>query len=141
MRQFQVLACVLFNRPYDEDELFDEPLPDSGEAFDSDDGSDPEEGEALSDEPLIGYYTTRYVSAQSVAEAVHYVEEALTTDDEFPESRIFDLSCTEVQFHDLEQEIREDSRSPDIPGIWYEEGMGFFSQIEIERPHLPGFEH
>ena len=90
---------------------------------------------ALADEPLIGYYTTRYVTAQSVAEAVHYVEEAMTTDEDLPSGRLFDVACTEVEFRDLDPEIREEAGNPDVPGVWYEEGLGFFSQIEMEQPH------
>jgi hypothetical protein len=128
MRQFQIQACVLFERPHPQEELFDESIPFT-------DDTTEEEAKSLADEPLIGYYTTRYVTAMSVAEAVHYVEEALTTDEDLPQGRIFDVSCTEIRVEDVERETREEASNPDVPGIWYEEGLGFFSQIEIERPH------
>ena len=131
MRQFQIQACVLFDRPYSQDEIFEEPLPFSEDTTE-------EEAAALAEEPLLGYYTTRYVTSQSVAEAVHYVEESLTTDEDLPEGRLFDVTCTEIQFPDLDADIREKSQNPDVPGIWYEEGLGFFSQIEIERPYSSG---
>jgi hypothetical protein len=129
MRQYQIQACVLFDRPYPQEELFEEPIPFSEDTTE-------EEARTLAHEPLIGYYTTRYVTAMSVAEAVHYVEEALTTDEDLPQGRIYDVTCTEIRVEDIEREVRQEAGSPDVPGIWYEEGLGFFSQIEIERPHL-----
>jgi molybdopterin-guanine dinucleotide biosynthesis protein A len=129
MRHFQIQACVLFDRPYQQDELFEEPLPFS------EDTAAPE-AQGGDEEPLIGYYTTRLVAAQAVAEAVHYVEEDLTTDEDMPHGRIYDIGCTEVRVEDLEPEIREEMKnSPDVPGIFHEGAYGFFSEIEIERPH------
>ncbi len=127
LRQYEIQACVLFERPYRQEELFEEPLPFEDGAASGD-----------KDEPLIGYYTTRYVTAQSLAEATHYVEEALTTDEDMPSSRIIDLACTELEFETLSPEIRSDSGNPDIPGIWYEEGMGFFSHLESDQMHHQG---
>lgn len=128
MKQYQIQACVLFDRPYKQDELFDEPIPFSEDTTSA-------EAMRMDDQPLIGYYTTQFVTAQSVAEAVHYVEEALTTDEDMPESRVFDVACTEVRFEDLDPEIRSEVKNPDIPGIWFEGSLGFFSEIEVERPY------
>ena len=129
MRHFQIQVCVLFDRPYKQEELFDEPLQFSDDTT-SLDAMNPD------DEPLIGYYTTRLVTAQTMAEAAHYVEEDLTTDEELPKGRIFDMACTEVQMEDVEPEIRGEAfNSPDVPGIWHEGGLGFFSEIETEHPH------
>jgi hypothetical protein len=128
MRQFQIQACVLFDRPYKQEELFEDPIPVS-------DDTSSAEAVQLADQPLIGYYTTQYASAQSMAEAVSYVEEALTTDEDMPESRVYDVACTEVRFEEVDPDIREEATNPDIPGIWFEGGMGFFSEIEIEHPH------
>ena len=128
MRQFQIQACVLFDRPYNQEELFEEPIPFSEDTTSGD-------ARGYDDQPLIGYYTTRYATAQTLAEAVHYVEESLTTDADLPESRIFDIACTEVQFEDLDPDIKSEAGNPDIPGVWYEGGMGFISEIEVEHPH------
>lgn len=121
---------MLFDRPYKQEELFEEPLLFSA------DTSTPEALEG-DDQPLIGFYTTRLVAAQTVAEAVHYVEEDLTTDEDMPQGRIYDLGCTEVQLEELDPEVREEMKSsPDVPGVFHEGAYGFFSEIEIERPHF-----
>ena len=131
MKQFQIQACYLFERPYPQEELFDADELSEPILFSED--TTEEEAKAMRDEPLIGFYTTRYVTAQSMAEAVHYVEEELTTDKDLPEGRLYDLACTETDVRDLDAGIREQSKNSDIPGVWYEDGLSFFSQIEVEQ--------